>query len=296
MLEMTEHEKFLFDLQGFLHVKNVLTSQEVKALNDAIDANITPSEDYDWSGPNEYGGGMSGEYSVRSESGMITWPKPWCQPFRDLIAHPKIIPYLNTMFGRGWRHEHSPSVIMSRKGTGGHGLHGQTSRHFDGSQCYVYTNGQFRAGLSIFQFQLRDINPGDGGIAVIPGSHKANFKCPEDIMLYNVDQEAVRNVTGKAGDLVIFMETTIHGSLPWNAEYDRRSLMYHYSPRNSNFQSEYYEVKMQDWVSELTDVQRAALEPPYNYNRPLLEDDGKTLVNPGQEPKPHIPRKIHEMD
>ena len=53
---------------------------------------------------------------------------------------------------------------------------------------------------------------------------------------------------------------------------------------------------MQDWVSELTDVQRAALEPPYNYNRPLLEDDGKTLVYPGQEPKPHIPRKTWEMD
>ena len=80
MLEMTEHEKFLFDLQGFLHIKNVLTPQEVKALNDAIDANIASSEDYDWTSPSQYGGGMSGEYNVRSESGMLTWPTPWCQP------------------------------------------------------------------------------------------------------------------------------------------------------------------------------------------------------------------------
>ena len=56
MLEMTEHEKFLFDLQGFLHVKNVLTSQEVKALNDAIAANVVPSEDYHWKAPHGYGG------------------------------------------------------------------------------------------------------------------------------------------------------------------------------------------------------------------------------------------------
>ena len=43
---------------------------------------------------------------------------------------------------------------------------------------------------------------------------KTNFKCPEDILLYNTDREAVRNVGCKAGDLIIFMETTIHGSLP----------------------------------------------------------------------------------
>ena len=30
-------------------------------------------------------------------------------------------------------------------------------------------------------------------------------------------------------------------------------------------------------------------------NRPLIEDDGETLVRPAHEPKPYIPRKIHEM-
>ena len=115
---------------------------------------------------------------------------------------------------------------MARKGCGGHGLHGYTSRHFDGAQCYTFTNGQFRTGLTQFQFQLRDIEEGKGGVTVMPGSHKANFKCPEDIMLYNTDREVVRNVGCKAGDLLIFMEATIHGSLPWKADYQRRSLIY----------------------------------------------------------------------
>ena len=295
MLEMTEREKFLFDLQGFLHVRDFLNADEVRALNDAVDANVLPMEEYEWTGPNQYAGGMDGDYSIRTASGMLTWEKPWCQPFRDLMAHPKAIPYLNSLFGRGWRLEGGPSMIMARKGCGGHGLHGYTSRQYDGAQCYVYANGQFRTGMTLFQYQLRDIEEGKGGVTVMPGSHKANFKCPEDILLYNTDREAVRNVGCKAGDLIIFMETTIHGSLPWTLDYERRSILYPYSPKCNSFGSGIYETVMPDWFDELTEVQKAVLEPPYYYGRSLIEDDVETLVSPHAEPKDHIPRKRHEL-
>ena len=296
MLEMSDREKFLFDLQGFLHVKQILTPEEVKAMNDAIDANVPPFTEENWTGTNVYGGGMAGKASDHGCGGMLTWPQPWCQPFRDLLAHPRAIPYLNTIFGRGWKLDHRPGCIMARKGKGGHGLHGNTSRIFDGAQFYNCTNGQIRTGLTVFQYQLADINPGDGGITVIPGSHKANFKCPEDIMLYNEDKQCVYNVASKAGDLVIFMEATIHGALPWTADHERRSLLYRYCPKYMQWAPHNYgDHKLPDWTAELTDQQRAVLEPPYMDNRPLIEDDGETLVRPPHEPKPYIPRKIHEM-
>ena len=116
MLEMSEREKFLFDLQGFLHVKEFLTALEVEALNEAVDANVVPAEEYDWTGPSQYSGGMDGAYNIRTASGMFTWEQPWCQPFRDLIAHVKLIPYMNSLFGRGWRVEGDPGLIMARKG------------------------------------------------------------------------------------------------------------------------------------------------------------------------------------
>ena len=295
MLEMSEREKFLFDLQGFLHVEGFLAPDEVEALNRAMDANVVPMEEYDYSGPNQYAGGMDGEFSVRTEQGMLTWEKPWCLPFRELIAHPKIVPSANTIFGRGWRLDSEPSIIMARKGTGGHGLHGHTSRRCDASQGYAFANGEFRGGMTVFQYALRDIGERDGGFAVIPGSHKANFKCPEDIMLHNCDREVVRNVTCKAGDLIIFLEATIHGSLPWQADYERRALLHRYSPKFCSFSKGISEVSLPEWTDELTAAQRAALEPPYNTNRPLIENDGITLVQPAQEPVPYIPRKRHGM-
>ncbi len=295
MLEMSEREKFLFDLQGYIHVKEFLTAAEVQALNEAVDVNLVPAEEYDWSGPSQYTGGMDGEFEIRSETGMLTWDKPWCQPFRDLIAHPKLIPYMNSLFGRGWRLEGQPGLIMSRNGCGGHGLHGYTSREHDGTRFYSYANGQFRTGMTVIQYQLRDIEEGKGGVTVMSGSHKANFKCPEDIMLYNTDREVVRNLACKAGDLVIFMEATIHGSLPWKADHERRSLLYRYSPKHCSNSRGLYETEMPEWFDELTEVQKAVLEPPYASSRPLIEDDAETLVRPNAEPEHHIPRKRHEF-
>ena len=37
---------------------------------------------------------------------------------------------------------------------------------------------------------------------------------------------------------------------------------------------------MLEWVSELTEAQQAVLEPPYIYNRPLVEADGETVIRP----------------
>ena len=295
MIEISEREKFLLDLQGFLHVKEFLSAEEVRALNEAVDANVDEEAEDFFPQEAQYGGGMDGQFYKGTADGMLTWEQPWCQPFRDMLAHPKLIPYLNTFFGRGWRLDEEPFISFAKKGTGGHGLHGATSRIFDDGFFYHYANGQIRTGLAVFQFQLADINPGDGGIAVIPGSHKANFKCPEDIMLYSADREVVRNVASKAGDMVIFLEATIHGALPWTAEHNRRSLFYRYGSKYLNFHSGYIETSHPEWVSELTDVQRAVLEPAYAYSRPLLEDDGATLAHPGQEPAPHRPRHKDEM-
>ena len=144
-----------------------LSSHELAALNDAVDANpgaLTWDE-----GNGDYGGGMAGTTGRGGWSGCLTWPHPHCQPFRDLMAHPKIIPYLDTLFGRGWRLDHGVGIHTARAGSGGHGLHGSSSRFFDPPYYYHYANGRIRSGMIRVQYQLRDIGPGLGGLAVIPG-------------------------------------------------------------------------------------------------------------------------------
>jgi ectoine hydroxylase-related dioxygenase (phytanoyl-CoA dioxygenase family) len=279
---MNEREKFLFDVQGFLVVKDFLTEEETDRLNAAFDANW---DKRGLDGNSHVGDSqtLKGEFRRGIFTGMLRWEKPWCEPFRELLAHPKAIPYLNEIHGRGWRMDHSPFMLQSTAGAEGLTLHGPGMVRFDGSQYYIYTNGQIRCGMIVFQYQLADVNEGDGGFCCIPGSHKANFPMPKEIREWEAERQIVYNVPCKKGDLLIFNEATLHGTLPWKASHERRSLLYRYSPKYLHFAGGEYRAEFPEWVNELTDAQRAVLEPPYIYNRPLIESDGETVVRPRRE-------------
>ena len=284
---MGEREKYLFDLQGFLLVRGFLSTVEVDTLNESLDANLDKRGEY--GEPNTLSGQwqgrpLEGRFSpFRHYSGMLTWQQPWCQPFRDLLVHPKLIPYLNTLMGRGWKLDHGVDVLNSTAGCEGLKLHGSGNMTFNGSRFYAYQNGTMRCGLIVCQYSLTDVNPGDGGLCVIPGSHKANLSCPEDILTLEANEEVVYHIPLSAGDLVIFNEATTHGTLPWIGEGERRTVLYRYTPKYLHYAGGIYETHLPEWVSELTEAQQAVLEPPYIYNRPLIEADGETLVQPRRE-------------
>jgi hypothetical protein len=215
-VQMSEQEKFLWDLQGFLVVPQMLTRTETARLNGAFDAM--------W----DARGDCHQTPAYDEFTGMLTWPHPHCEPFRELLAHPKLIPYMNSLFGRGWKLDHHPFMItgdvrtkLSKTGfgagsPGGGRMHGSTRHQFNGSQYYRYANGEMHNGMVVAAFQLRDVKKGDGGLGLIPGSHKANFKMPVHISTSSLDsiQAPVYNVPAKAGDLILFSEASIHGTLP----------------------------------------------------------------------------------
>ena len=70
---------------------------------------------------------------------------------------------------------------------------------------------------------------------VLPGSHKRNFKRPENLFFPEPDNPdaplhpAIVNVTPKAGDVVLMTEMLTHGVLVWKPQdRDRRFLILRY--------------------------------------------------------------------
>ena len=110
---------------------------------------------------------------------------------------------------------------------------------------------------------LADEGPGDGGVAVVAGSHKANLPLPKDLILYEQYQEHVIEVHAKAGDAVIFTETLTHGTLPWKADHERRALLYKFSPGFSAYSAGAHENSFPDYILDMTEEQRAVMEPPH---------------------------------
>ncbi|RKU26203.1 hypothetical protein C6499_13895 [Candidatus Poribacteria bacterium] len=265
---MNADEKYLFDLNGYLVIKNVLTPEEVTLANEAIDkhndhARIRPRDQALDGGSPE----LKGEQGRGELGGMLSWEEPWCNPFRHMLAHPTLIPYLNEILGKGFRMDHQMFLLSMDKGAEGFIFHGSSGPGFDPNQYYIFRDGRMHNGLTVVTFQLTDVPPGVGGLIVIPGSHKSNYPCPQEMRLYQQHQEHIRQLVCEAGDVIIFTEAVTHGTLPWTADHPRRSILTRYTAGNMAYVPAY---EIPEWANER---QRAVMEPPYHsrLNRPVLE-------------------------
>jgi ectoine hydroxylase-related dioxygenase (phytanoyl-CoA dioxygenase family) len=275
---MDVYEKYFFDVNGYLVVKDVLTPEEVATCNEALDRQADRikerSEDNSLSRGSTALAGQQGRGDI---GGMLTWPEPDCVPFRNLLAHQRVVPYLIEILGDGFRLDHLYGIQM-RKGTEGHVLHGGGAQlspiHF-----YRHHNGAIQCGLSVFSFLLTDQGPDDGGFSCIPGSHKANFHCPPEVLRLEKDLGMIVQPAAKAGSLIIFTEALTHGTKPWQADHQRRAILYKYAPGELSYASRYRPPGVDDVIDEFTPAQQAILQPPYRPNRPKI---GELVANGGK--------------
>jgi ectoine hydroxylase-related dioxygenase (phytanoyl-CoA dioxygenase family) len=247
---MTDEERYLFDLNGFLVVRDAIAPDALAEMNAWIDR----QEEMDSAGRGQHRAGN-----------LLTWgPR-----FRALIDNPVVLPYLKELMGDTLRLDHD-YAIFSEKGGTGLVLHGGGTP-YDPAQYYHCYQGRMYNGLTVASYALTDIPPGAGGLAVVPGSHKANFSCPDAYRHFDrpgaVIPPVVQQVSLRAGDCAIFTEALTHGTFPWQADHQRRSLFFKYSPRHLSWAKRYYfpaegRPEIQALEGELTEAQRILLDPP----------------------------------
>ena len=211
--------------------------------------------------------------------GCLGWPEPYCQPFRRLLHHPGLIPYIHSIVGSGYRLDHMPLIIRQEKGAEGFHLHGGSTLEngdWDHSLTYGVFNGEIRTNLLGMTVQLTDVGPGDGGFAIMPGSHKANFPCPKTLKNMEQYTDYLLQPETKAGDVVFFSEAASHGTMAWNADHTRTACIIRFAPSYLAYGRAYTPEWSPEMLEGMTDAQRAVLQPPYHerLDRPVLNIDG----------------------
>lgn len=271
---MTDAEKYLFDVHGYLVIRDALTPGELEAANAAFDAHgdRIKLRDNDLARTSRT---LQGKVGRGDLGGMLTWDKPHCDVFRALMAAPVFKPYLEEVLGPGYRLEAMSAITMD-EGAEGFWFHEGGEPH-DRSRGFLYRNGRMFCGMTNIAIQLTDVGPGDGGFACLPGSHKANYPCPDEIRLYHEAQDRIVQVEANAGDAVLFVECLMHGALPWTAAHQRRTLLMRYQSGvvSEGLMGTYTPPP---WYDELTDEQKAVITAPH-YRR---EDKGSKLYGMNQ--------------
>ncbi|HEY7070956.1 MAG TPA: phytanoyl-CoA dioxygenase family protein [Acidimicrobiales bacterium] len=271
---MDERERYLFDLRGYLVVPGVLDPEEVTAVNDAVDARGIPElleeTPYIHSGfPLTEPERMNTDPARGPVDTYLGALMDWGQPLRDLALHPRLVPYLEAIFGPHYRLDHSYGIFM-RKGAGARGphhLHNGGTPH-DPSQYYLVRDGRIFTGLVVVSLALSDCGPGDGGFCCIPGSHTSAFPLPDEVAAIVDDTDPVVQVPVQAGDAVIFTEATTHGCIPWTAPHDRRAILLKYCPAFMQWERD---SPMTDPARGWRPDERRLLSGPYAGQRPPVD-------------------------
>ena len=243
---ITDMDIYLFDLQGYLHLEEALTQQEVDGLNTCVDniPSLNPGQWHGYIHGHTYGDNDGLNYQQIYEAG---------EPFEELINHPSWFDRVRFFIGGegSFDEKHGPmfideNLLNFRKSGEGIGLHNGGKLGI--SRCqFRYLNGKFHCNQINILIALTNIGPGDGGTVIVPGSHKSNFDNP-DFSQFSMGARGncPSQMTGsieihmRAGDALLFVDCCTHGSANRVNDGERRAVVYRYGPSWGNFRHGYH--------------------------------------------------------
>ena len=224
---MTPEQRYAFDLTGYLHLKNVLSGEDLERAQRAAERYVqTPVEEL--------------PPGFAAEAGNYAHGFAFDKALEVLTRHPITWPIIRELTNDKPQFVSGSLRVNTHEDNRFFELHSRREE----DNCiewprYFCRDGRIYCDDLAFFFYLSDVMPGDGGLVVVPGSHKSEFKRPDDFYLPAAEgaepqpHPAVANIAPRAGDVVVISEMLTHGALIRKpTDRDRRFLILRYRPQH----------------------------------------------------------------
>lgn len=259
---------YLFDLHGYIILKNAVAKQDLAEMNQWVDAHWDYVEgkrrNYiegsgEWIGNVEthtYSGADGCNFQNIVEAAPV---------FQRLIDYPAWADRC-----RRWINQINGMMIyenfLNVRGSGGYiGIHSGGSMPINYMTFRQANTGEWMVGQINVIMALHDIGPGDGPTTLIPGSHKSAMRHPKlTETVYRSDAAAGEQIGMvekylEAGDALLFTDTITHGSAARSNPGHRRIVLYRYSP--GHMASRFNYVPTPEFLAALSSQQRKIMQP-----------------------------------
>ena len=204
----TELDKFKFDLQGFAIFRNFLSEQEVAELNAILDP-------------------ICAKFAGNSKFDFVSEHRR----FLELMCDRRTLSLCSAWIGDHFRFAEAWGI---------HGRPQNRNLHAgpfsaQGFNQYTWTGNRSCTSCLVFGVILTEQRRGDGGLVIVPGSHKVTTGQSGDFVFNRIfkgrmDYECVIQPELKPGDIVVFAEATMHGTECWSPkDRVRRNLYYKFT-------------------------------------------------------------------
>jgi hypothetical protein len=247
--ELTDEQKYEFDLRGFLVLRQLYDEEAIGEFNAGIDelqAIPVEHETYRRLGVGhflmapamadpEHPGwhGELGEGRVNPQTGAV-WKveHALCGTDKfDRIVRDPILRAIHTTLAGGPMFISATYFIERVRSSAVGGLHnGGYPVDRDIYYAYDHASRRFTCRSTKSVVILTDMTRIEQGpFAALPGSHKSNFACPFE-MIDPRNNPAAVPVLAAPGDVIIFSEGITHDAYPVTDDSTRRSVYFNYMP------------------------------------------------------------------
>ena len=221
VVPLTDEQKYLFDMRGWLLIPGVLTAAEAAEMRSFCTRLKNDPESIPESDRSTLGG-----------------------PLQQLADHPVVVGFMNEFVAHpelssqvcyGFRQE-STNLVYRTAGDGVFGPHnGNGLLRFPGdSHHYQCIPGKAHSGLSRVMWELNAVDKGDGGTLLVTGSHKAVFPAPD--ALQDPSWPNWDTYSCPEGSVLFFTEALTHSAQLWtNPNRPRVAIFSCYNTVNSKW-------------------------------------------------------------
>jgi ectoine hydroxylase len=200
---LTDAERFLFDVAGYLVIPDALTPDETAACLEAAKRVHAPYPRGEW-----------------RQLGNTFEQEP---AFEALIDHPSVFPKVRALLGDYFILQSSWCTVVPPGFEGG-GFHQDGSGVYEFRRLAVPTPlVQLRIGF----FLTDQSEPNMGNMAMIPGSHNAAVPLPRKAQGTESIQEVI---CGRPGTALMFHQGVYHNGGPNHKDFDRHIIHMVYAP------------------------------------------------------------------
>jgi hypothetical protein len=210
IVPMTDEQKYLFDLKGWLLLPNLLTDDQLAAIREHQMKFLYERESLPPEQRNNHGG-----------------------PSQIMLDHPVLVGVLNEILSHqpvatedcyGFRYDHT-YTSHRKPGSDNFNPHGGGGFfNFNGnSHVYQAQRGQVHSGLTRCVWELNPVQHGKGGTLLLSGSHKTAFPMPKSFRERDCKHFETYECPG--GSVLVFTEALCHSGTLWtNTDNDRLAL------------------------------------------------------------------------
>lgn len=219
---MTPDEKWHFDLMGYVVLKNAIPRADVARMVE-LGNQWFPLKEEELPKPmSSYGGPYTDWKKIRP----LQHPEYLDDAFKRALLNREIMRVVLTLT------DNCPQVLLSAlqiypAQSGDGALHNGFSGGLQNpANLYQAADGRILSTFINVGVVLVDHPPGEG-FCCIPGSHKSNFPCPQNVTTQSAPPLLITPEI-KAGDVLIFTELLRHGGRNWTQPNPRMMLFTRY--------------------------------------------------------------------